>query len=105
LAGEHREVWGAPVNAAVARDENDAQSTPGRAVPQPHLTDAARHRFICRHSLGPDRRDDVVLGHEPAGILDKIAQDGETLGSEGDLALSRTQGAPAQIERIAGRHT
>src|SRR5262249_13382193 len=46
----------------------------------------------------PDRRHQLVLGHQAAGIFDQVTQDLEALGPQRLLAVSRGQAAAMKVE-------
>jgi hypothetical protein len=50
----------------------------------PDLADAYLQRTVADDDVVPDGAEQLLLGHEPAGVADEVAEDFERLGRQGD---------------------
>jgi hypothetical protein len=65
------------------------------------LSDAVRKDVVSHDNVGPDRLDQIFLGHDTVGILHEKAQNFEALGPQLDFTICGSQGASRNVERKA----
>jgi hypothetical protein len=64
----------------------------------PNLADALRQGVIGDRHIRPDGLDQLVLAHQPVGILDQIAKQLEGLGTELDLMAVGAQATGGEVQ-------
>jgi hypothetical protein len=70
----------------------------GIAERQSHVADAASQGLIGHNDAGPDRFNKLVLSHQTASVLGKIAQYSEALWPELDFAVPLAEAAAPEVE-------
>jgi hypothetical protein len=72
----------------------------------PDVPDAPDKRVVAHCLFAPDCRDQLILGHEPAGMLGQVAEHVEGLSPETDLDRAAVKHATQEIdgERIEAHH-
>src|SRR5262245_14319005 len=64
-----------------------------------HVAHATRQRRVRHDDVRPYCFDQFVLRHQPAGILDEVAQHLEALRPEVDLAVAAAKYPVSEVER------
>ena len=74
------------------------------SVPQcaPDVGNLILENLRLDEGIGPHRVQELILGHQAAGMLHQVAQDGKRFGSQQDaLFLTRLPAAPqALVDRV-----
>ena len=63
-----------------------------------NLTDALGQQLIADCHVGPDAFDQLLLGHDEAGVLDQIAQNVEALSPQVGMTRGTVKAQPLKIE-------
>ncbi len=63
------------------------------------LAHALRERLLGDRDVGPDSRHDLIARDQLAGMGEKMGQNVETLGTQGNVAALVQEGASGAIER------